>query len=557
MAFLKEGEEHEQAARTLMKLGLTYHNAFQFRKAHQIYTEGFARWQQVGQLREDEAPAPAPHALRTGWYELPMNLDPTAMTGQLVCSHMTDQLFSGLVELTPAMDVVPDVARAWEVSEGGRRYVFHLRDDARWSDGRPVTAGDFEYAWKRVLASDGATESGLLNTIRNARAFHSGEVPDPGGVGVQAVDPVTLAVELEEPTGYFLHLLAMNAAYPVPQHTVEVHGESWAEVGNIVTNGPFQVEPPREEGSMTLVRNPHYHGRFTGNLERAEVLANFEDDAAALDTYAAGGLDILHLTRRPQSQRDRARQRHAGDLVLAPPLVTVYVAFDASRSPFDDRRVRRALVMAINRELLFDEIAAGIESLLALDGFVPPGMPGHSPQIGLTYDPKQARQLLAEAGYPGGRGFPGIDAFTASQMKPGAGHLQRQWRENLGIRIEWHIAENWARLIDRWEEQAPQMHMVGWSAGYPDPHSYLGEWLDSSGWRNEVYEGLLEKAGRVMDQAKRMRLYQEADRVLMEEAPVMPWIHVPRQVLIKPWVRISPMAGIKTWLWKDMVIEPH
>jgi oligopeptide transport system substrate-binding protein len=254
---------------------------------------------------------------------------------------------------------------------------------------------------------------------------------------------------------------------------------------------------------------------------------------------------------------DRARQRHAGDLVLAPPLVTVSVAFDASRPPLNDRRVRRALVMAIDRGLLFDEISAPRESLLALDGFVPPGMPGYSPGIGLGYDPEQARQLLAAAGYPGGRGFPGIDALTASQMKPGAGHLARKWQENLGIQIEWHISKDWAGLIDRWEEQAPQMHMAGWSASYPDPHSYLGEWLDPHEWRNEVYEGLLERAGRVMDQGQRIGLYQEADRVLMEEAPIMPLLHVPRIVLVKPWVKKYPMAGIKTWLWKDMVLEAH
>jgi oligopeptide transport system substrate-binding protein len=166
------------------------------------------------------------------------------------------QLFSGLVESGPALEVVPDLAKNWEVLDGGRKYVFHLRDDARWSDGTPVTADDFEYAWRRAL--DPVTESphaSLLYDVAGARAFHQGEARWED-VGVQAVDEATLVVELEGPTGYFLQLLADQATYALPRHVVEAQGESWTEVGNIVTNGPFRLEAWQPGQSMVLVRNP-------------------------------------------------------------------------------------------------------------------------------------------------------------------------------------------------------------------------------------------------------------------------------------------------------------
>jgi class 3 adenylate cyclase len=204
LALQRELGDDMRAARTLMKLGLTYHNALEFRASRQAYEEGFALWQRAGEAEPAVPLPPAPHALRIKTTGPPSILDPT-MAGAASSSVAVMQLFSGLVELTPEMDVVPGVARSWEVLEGGRKYVFHLRNDGRWSDGAPVTAGDFAYAWKRLLdPATGAREASLLYDIKGARAFHRGE-GEWGDGGVHALDEVTLAVELEEPTGYWLH----------------------------------------------------------------------------------------------------------------------------------------------------------------------------------------------------------------------------------------------------------------------------------------------------------------------------------------------------------------
>ncbi len=558
LAFLKEQGDYERAARTLMKLGLTYHNAFDFKAARQAYDEGFALWQRAGEMEPTAPPPPAPHALRMLWSD-PRTLDP-AMSINVKSGAVIGQLFSGLLELSPEMDVVPDVARSWEVLEGGRKYVFHLRDDVRWSDGAPVTAGDFEYAWKRVLnPATGSPLAELLYDVKGARAFHQSEVSDPDNVGVQALDEVTLAVELEGPTGYFLQLLAHGATYPVPRRVVEAHAEAWTEVGNIVTNGPFRPETWQRGQSMVFSRNPKYHGRFKGNVQRAELtFVPAEELCTFLAVYEADVLDTLDITFFPLEEVEGALQRHAGEYVSVPGLTTHYIGFDVRRPPFDDVRVRRAFVMATGRGRQADPREIG--HFPATGGFVPLGMPGHSAGIALPYDPDQARRLLAEAGYPGGHGFPTVDFLLAATpiVSFASKHWRAQWRENLEVETTWEAMEL-GMFPNRLARDPPHMLNMGWQADYPDPDNFLrvGFPWKMTGWRNEVYDRLVEEARRVTDQGERMRLYGQADRILVEEAAIMLLSYERTHLLVKPWVSRYPMSAIKEWFWKDVIIEPH
>jgi ABC-type oligopeptide transport system substrate-binding subunit/DNA-binding SARP family transcriptional activator len=555
LALLKKRGEYERAARTLMKLGLTYHTAFDFQRVRQAYEEGFALWQRAGEMEPAGLP-PAPHALRMDRFPPPRTLEPN-MGGDVFSDCVITQLFSGLVELSPEMEVLPDVAQSWEVLEGGCRYVFHLRDDVRWSDGVPVTAGDFEYAWKRVLDPvAGSLWANLLYDVKGARGFHQGGASDPDNVGVRALDESTLLVELEEPTGYFLHLLANF--FPVPRHVIEAHGEAWTEVGNIVTNGPFRLEAWQPDESLVLIRNPEYHGRFTGNVERVE-LCLLPEWSARLALYEADRLDVLSLYRLPPPEMERVRQRHPGEHILVPELGTFYIGFDVSRSPFDDLRVRRAFVLATDRAKLTDVILRGYGSP-ATGGFVPPGMPGHSAGIGLPYDPGQARQLLAEAGYSGGYGFPVVRALVPEANVPQSKYLRAQWRESLGVDIPWESME-WSLFCDRMDREPPHLFLAAWAADYPDPNSFLREswFLDRTRWQNKVYNILVEKARRLTDQGERMELYRQADRILVEEAPIMPLIYSRQGLLVKPWVRKYPTSPImiEYFFGKDVIIEPH
>jgi oligopeptide transport system substrate-binding protein len=558
LELLREAGDIERAARTLMKLGLTYQNAFDFQAARKAYEEGFLLWQQATKVESLERPLPAPHGLRVALVE-PPTLDP-GLSSDIVSAAVIEQLFSGLVELSPEMGIVPDLARGWELLDEGRQYIFHLRDDVRWSDGVQVTAADFEYAWKRVL--DPATHSqvaSLLYDIRGARAYHEGQLSDPDLIGVRALDKTTLAVEVEGPTGYLPFLLCHPATFPAPRHVVHEYETAWTEVGNLVTNGPFRLVAWERGESIILERNPTYHGRSTGNLQQVELWFRAAESGDLLQMYEDNGLELFFFQNLPLADWEPARQRHAGEYVSAPSLATFYVGFDVRRPPFDDPRVRRAFALATDKEALAHVTLRGF-AFPATGGFVPPGMPGHSPGIGLRYDPEQARLLLAEAGYPGGRGFPEVEVLLpdAPLAVSVVEDLRTRWLHTLGIEITPKQLD-WRAILDRLRRESPHLWLMGWSADYPDPDNFLrvGEWTLTGGWRNESYDRLIEGARRVTEQGERMSMYQQAEPILMQEAPIIPLYHIRWQLLVKPWVRKYALSPVKVWFWKDVIIEPH
>jgi len=559
LALQKEQGYDDEAARTLMKLGLTYHANFDFKRAHQSYEQGFVLWQRVGTMEPALPPPPAPHALRLNWPPV-VTLDPN-LCGDLFSAGVINHLFSGMVDRNPEMDIVPDVARSWDVSSGGRKYVFHMRDDVRWSDGTPVTAGDFEYGWKRAL--DPATESPgatLLHVVKGARALHQGETSDPDNVGVRALDDVTLLVELEEPTGYFLHLLANYITYPLPQHLVKAHGEEWTDVDKIATNGPFQVGSWEKGESMVLIRDPDYHSRFSGNLQSVEVhfLKDPSGHSALLEEYEADCLDIYGVYALLPNAIDRARQRNPGEYVVLPALNTYFFGFNVLKMPFNDFRVRRAFVLATDMDKLSNVVLGGYV-FPATGGVVPPGMPGHSAGIALPYDPEGARKLLAEAGYPDGRDFPTIQCLAPTPVDAIKEYLLAQWRDNLGVEVEWESIK-WSEFIERFYGE--ETHDMGWYGGiadYPDPNCFLCKnltvWMEK--WQNVRFDNLIERARVVTAQEKRMKLYKQADKILVEEAAVMPLNYGRWHIFVKPWVSKCPTSAIYIYRWKDIIIEPH
>jgi ABC-type oligopeptide transport system substrate-binding subunit/class 3 adenylate cyclase len=558
VALLRELGDDQGTARTLMKLGLTYEMAFDFRRAHEAYQEGFTLWQRAGAESRAEPPPAAPHALRLVWWE-PTTLDP-AMFRDIGTAAVIGHLFSGLVEETADMAIVPGLARSWAVSDGGRRYTFRLRGDVTWSDGVPVTAHDFAYAWRRML--DPAVDSpnaGLLYDVAGARAYHEGR-GSWEEVGVQAVDDRTLVMALEDPTGYVLHLVATPCLVPVPRHVVEGCGEAWTECGDLVSNGPFRLASRIPGERITLARNPRYHGRREGNVDRIKLILNVpEPSSAGLALYEGNALDVLRVDSLLPAERDHARQRHAGEYLAQPEPSTSYIIFNPGLSPFDDLRVRRAFALGTDREQLASMLVdSGL--FFHTGGLVPPGVPGHSPGIALPYDPGQGQCLLAEAGYPGGAGFLPVAAVilrTAGALAL-AEALAGLWHDTLGIHVDWEILAP-ASFIDHLKRELPQMYAAGWVPDYPDPDTYLRvalSWLTSR-WHDEMYEELVERARRGADQAERMRLYGKIDRMLIEKAIVLPLGIRRSHLLIKPWVSRYPLSPFGKPLWKDVVIEPH
>jgi oligopeptide transport system substrate-binding protein len=373
---------------------------------------------------------------------------------------------------------------------------------------------------------------------------------------VRALDELTLLVEMEGPTSYFPQLLTYIAFHPVPRHVVEAHGEVWGEMEHLVTNGPFILERWQPRHSILLVRNPEYRGEFTGNVQEVVLILNVEKSAEWLAMYEADDLDIVFLPSSPEG--NRVRQRRAEEYLSGPSLNTQYISFNVRRPPFDDPRVRRAFAMAIDKERFASVVFSGYD-FPATGGFVPPGMPGHSPGIGLPYDPEQARGLLAEAGYPGGRDFPTVECLGRSlNDKIGLDYLRAQWRENLGIDIKWQITE-WGAMLDRLDREPPHLFIMGWTVDYPDPDNPLRVSAHRSwtGWQNESYTELVERARRITDHAERMKLYQQADRILIEEAAVVPVLYGRYHFLVKPWVRKFSLSAVSWTFWKDVIVETH
>jgi ABC-type oligopeptide transport system substrate-binding subunit len=379
------------------------------------------------------------------------------------------------------------------------------------------------------------------------------------------VDDRTLVVELEDPSSDLLYNVTDAWTVAVPRHAVRAHGRAWAEPDRLVTSGPFRLVDLERGRSAVYERNPSYYGRFTGNLERVEtVFGTQEQHIHALNLYEQDRLDVLELGIEDLTEWNRARQRYAAEHVSRPTRTVVIVGLNVSRPPLDDRRVRRALVMAIDREA-WAAVAFGGRSFPATGGLWPPGTAAHSPGIGLPYDPEGARCLLAEAGYPGGRGFPQLEAlgweqigFTDIDEFP-----QQQWLENLGIDIPcrlvpWH--EYLERLTPRRSVDRPAMWygVIGIGAGRDDQvYGDLEQEGFTAGWQNEAYRRLEEANRHAEDPQERLRICQAADRILVNEAPTIILNYQRRGFLIKPWVTRFPLSATAGRWWKDVVIEPH
>jgi oligopeptide transport system substrate-binding protein len=254
---------------------------------------------------------------------------------------------------------------------------------------------------------------------------------------------------------------------------------------------------------------------------------------------------------------DRVRQRRAEEYVSYLGADTCYLGFDMRRPPFDDIRVRQSIAMSIDKETLNNVTLKGTV-FPAAGGFVPPAIPGYSEGIELAYDPEQARRLLSEAGYPDGRGFPPVEALTSYDIAPYVEFLRSGWRDILGIEIPWKIIE-FGEFLNRMAREPLQIFGAHWQADYPDPDNFLRMCITEirKEFQNDFYMELIEKARSSTDQDERLMLYRQADRMLMEEAIIVPLSYVPNHILVKPWVKRFPISPFRGVYGKDVILEEH
>lgn len=474
----------------------------------------------------------------------PSALDPQITTG-LTELYVMVALFEGLATIDAATgEIRPGVAQSWEISEDGLRYIFHFDPKARWSNGAPVTAQDFLFSFERILSPAlGAPYAYMLYPMRGAKAFNRGELKDFSEVGARAPDPATLIIELETATPYFLSLLTHNTWWPVHPPTILKHGtmttriSEWTKAKNFVGNGPFTLKHWRLNSSIYAQRNPYYRAPETVGLNGIHFLP-IEMDAEER-AFRAG---YLHITSSvPIHRIDWYRAHMPERMRFDTALGVYYYMLNTERPPLDDPRVRQALAYSINREELTEHILkAGQKPAY---NFTPPNTGGYNAQAKLPYDPERARQLLAEAGYPGGQDFPTFELLynTSESHRTLAVAIQQMWKRELGIDVSLYNQEWKAYLATR---QAGNFDILraAWFGDYDDPNTFLSLGESDNGnnhtnWRSPEYDALLQQAARTLDPEARRAIFQKAEALLIEAMPVIPIYFYVTSKLIDPSVQ--------------------
>jgi len=475
----------------------------------------------------------------------PQGLDPHLMTG-VPEFHIMDALFEGLVSIDPVTrEPAPGVAASWDVSADGRTYTFHLQENARWSDGVPLTAHDFVGSYERIMNPVLAGEYAyLFEIIENGPAYLSGALTDFDQVGVKAPDDHTLVIRLEHPVPYFLTLITYNCWGPLPLHVLDRFNgrrervSAWTREGNIVGNGPFRLTRWVPNQVLVVERNPHYWDAATVGLNAIHF-----HPVESIDTeermFRSGQ---LHITNEvPPSKIAALRDQPDSPLRIDPQLGTYYYRFNVTRPPFDDVRVRQALALAIDRELLVTQVTQAGQT--AGVSVTPPGTGGFEPTTRVSYDPVAARALLAEAGYPGGAGFPVAELLynTSENHRRIAEAVQQMWKRELGIDVSLYNQE-WKVYLDSTHHLNFTIARTAWVAVYDDANQFLevfttGNPNNMTGWGSPEYDRLHAESMSETDPQRRRQLLQSLDAMLLREMPAIPIYHYAQSYLIDPRVQ--------------------
>lgn len=483
--------------------------------------------------------------LHLGNGDEPQELDPHIITGNIEFK-LCLALYEGLLDRHPeTLQLLPAVAESWQESDDGKTYLFQLREGARWSNGDPVTAHDFVFSWRRALMPAlGNNYAYMLHYIKNAEAFHRGAITDFAQVGAAALDDRTLRVELENPTPFFLQLLALPVYFPVHPPTIEKfgapdeRGTRWTRPGNHVGNGPFKLEEWTLNRRIVVEKNPGYWDAAAVKLNGI-VFYPVQNAATEERMFRARQLHVTNSV--PVDKIARYRKERPEVLRIFPYFSTYYYIFNTSAPPLNQRKVRQALALSIDRQQLVDKVTKGGE--LPAFSFTPPDVNGYRAQAKIAYDAPRARALLAEAGYPEGQGFPSLELMynTSEGHRRIAIAAQQMWKRNLNINVTL-LNQDWKVYLSKRNSKDYQLARAGWVGDYLDPNTFLELFVSTggnndTGWGDSRYDALLARAAATAGAAERHGLLQEAEAILMDELPVMPLYTYVSKSLVAPEVR--------------------
>jgi len=505
----------------------------------------------------------------------PPTLDPNLATD--TTSVQSDfLLFMGLTKFDiETVEPKPWLATGWKVSDDGLTWTFTLRKDVYWlrwdpatqkaEKKRPVTAQDIEYSVKRAVNPATASDYAYVDyIIKNAQAVNTGESTDLDSVGVKAVDDYTVEFTLTQPAGYFAGIAGLWTNYPVPKEPIEEFGEKWTEPGNIWTCGPYVLDSWEHENKMIMKKNPLWFDAKNVSIEQINWVMVVED-STAFAMYENGELDVQAA---PLADMDRIKADPvlSKELKIAPVLCTYYYGFNTTKPPFDNAKVRQAFSYGIDRQKLIDTVLKGEQKpakTFACPGIF--GSPAEDPNFkGIEFDPAKGKALLAEAGYPDGKGLPDITLmfnFTEGHKRI-AEFIQSSWKENLGVEVKLANQE-WKVYLKTVNTDAPQIYRMGWCADYPDENNWVLEnfhttkSLNNPKWSGpdaEEFDKLLDEAAASADPAKRKELYFNAEKILcVDSAVIAPIYYYTRVTCTKPYVErtFGKQGGMEEiWTWK-------
>ncbi len=537
----------------------------------------------------------APMVLRYNVGAEPQYFDPRKATG-IPEFTMLLNLFDGLMRYDINGQLVPSIAESYTVSTDGLLWTFKLRD-AKWSNGEPLTAQDFEYSWKSALSPEIASEYAYqLYYIKNGEAFNSsipkdgnyyypkvdanGElvtdadgnvVPDlekpfdVNSIGVKAIDDKTLEVTLEAPTPYFSSLLTFTTYLPINKKLDQANPDWAKSADNYVSNGPFRLTKWEHNNVIEMEKNPNYWDKDAVKLDKI-VFTMVEESSTELLMFENDEIDWGANPPLPELER----LLEEGKVIINPYLGTYYYLFNVTREPFDDVRVRKALTYAIDRESIVKNITKAGQ--LPATAYVPPGVPDAEPGSDFRtvggdffepYNPEEAKRLLAEAGYPDGKGFPEFTLLynTSEAHKTIAEAIQRMWKETLGINCTLTNQE-WKVYLDNRSTLNYDVARAGWIGDYTDPMTFIDMWVtgggnNDTGWGNPEYDALVKEAKSSGDQKVRMEAMHKAEKILMDEMPIAPIYFYTRPELIKPYIKGAYTSALGYTDFKTAYIEEH
>lgn len=472
----------------------------------------------------------------------PQYMDPNKVADN-VSSGMTNNMFLRLVQVEPKTGkLIPDLAKSWKVSKDGLEYTFQLREDAVWSDGKPLTAHDVEYSWKRLMDSATAsTYSQMADVIENAREYRTGK-GSKDAVKIKSIDDHTFWVRLTKPVPYFLGLIEYPVFSPLPEHVIEkfkAEGkeDQWTRPGNIVVSGPFILVEEEFKQYKIFNKNPKYFNASKVRLDKVKTLM-IEDYNANLNAYKTGQHDWSWAASLPTDMLESVRKYK--DYHFDPQVCVYYYQINTTRKPLDNVKVRKALSLAIDRQSLVDNITRQGQAPLA--DLVPPGIPGYVGPKTTIFDPVAAKKLLAEAGYPEGKGFPKftVKFNTSEGHRKIAEAIQQMWKSNLGIQVDIANME-WKSMLEDQNRSNFDLLRMAWVADYLDPNTFLSIFLSESAnnhtfWKNKKYDQIIDASDRTMNQKERFKNFVEAEKILADEVPMIPIYGYTRSYMKKPYL---------------------